>query len=299
MVSLLKREAEELGFIAIGFSKAQTPCFYDHFCDWVTEGKHGEMSWLARRMHLRENPKRLLEGCQTVISLAYPYSSKKPCTPDGYTAARYTEPDKADYHQRVKRLVQILAHRISESNSGHKTRVCIDSAPILERSFAYASRIGFIGKNNMLIIPGHGSYVFLAEILTTKPFPQADTAPMDSLCGSCNQCIKACPTGALEGPFSLNASRCLSYLTIEDTRTIDMETAEKMGDCFFGCDRCQEVCPFNPGTSPMTESLPSTERIMEMGERDFQAEFGKTAFGRTGLEKIKGNIQALKSIPSA
>lgn len=253
------------------------------------------MAWLERYQELRENPTGLLAGCQTVISLAYPYGSKKPMTPDGFTVARYAEPRKADYHDRLRRLARQLIHDLADRYPGSKTRICVDSAPILERSFAYASGMGFIGKNNMLIVPGHGSYVFLLEILTTALLPRSTSPPMETQCGSCTRCVDLCPTGALEGPFSINASKCLSYLTIEYSGAIDRQTGRKMSRCCFGCDVCQEVCPFNQGRSAMDLCLPSTDEILAMGKRHFERRFGNTAFARAGLEKVKANIRAVRS----
>jgi epoxyqueuosine reductase len=294
-VSFFIEEANRLGFIAVGFSGCERPLYFDAFCDWVESGRQGEMRWLGRHLDLRGNPERLLEGCQTVISLAFPYGPNKPSTPDGYTASRYAEPKKRDYHRRLKKLGKRLARTIADLYPGSKARICVDSAPILERSFAFSSGTGFIGKNNMFIIPGHGSYLFLMEILTTAVLPRPENPSMECQCGTCKRCVDACPTGALEDPFSLNASRCLSYLTIEHGGSLDREIGKKMGRCFFGCDVCQEVCPFNPGASARETSLPSTEEILKMDANDFEREFGKTAFARAGHEKIKRNIDAVRS----
>ena len=294
-ISSFTKEAGGLGFVALGFSRPERPLFFDFFCEWVASGKKGDMNWLGRHLDLRGNPEKLLKGCQAVISLAFPYSSKKPSTPDGYAASRYTEPEKPDYHYRLRKLGQRLARIIADLYPGSETRICVDSAPILERSFAFSSGIGFIGKNNMFIIPGYGSFLFLMEILTTAILPSRKKSPMECQCGTCMRCIDACPTGALEGPFSLNASRCLSYLTIERQEAVNSEIGKKMGLCFFGCDVCQEVCPFNPGTSPRELSLPSTHEILRMEDNDFKRNFGKTALARAGLEKIKSNIAAVRS----
>ena len=290
-LSPLIENANRLGFISIGFSRPDRPIFFDKFCAWIDACKQGEMHWLKRHLNLRENPKRLLEGCKTIISLAYPYSPKKPCTPDGYTVARYTEPGKIDYHDRLRKLGRKLAYIIAEVYPGSRARVCIDSAPILERSFAYTSGMGFIGKNNMFIIPGYGSYVFLMEILTTAFLPLSKKKAMKNQCGPCTRCIDACPTGALEAPFSLNAFKCFSYLTIESPGGVYRGAGRNMDGCFLGCDVCQEVCPFNEETSSRDLSLPSTDEILGMGAEDFKEQFGKTAFARAGLEKIKSNIK--------
>lgn len=293
--SSLIEKASCLGFVEIGFSRPGRPLFFDQFCSWISSGRHGEMGWLDRSVRLREDPARLLDGGRTVVSLAYPYPPEKPLTEDGFSVARYTEPEKEDYHNRLRKLGRRVAKEITKRYPGSKTRVCVDSAPIMERSFAYSSGIGFIGKNNMLIIPGHGSYVFLVEILVTVPLSYPKIEPMSSQCGSCKLCIDACPTGALDGAFSLNASRCLSYLTIEDPSAVGSETGKKMGKCFFGCDICQEVCPFNEGGSSERPALPSTKEILGMGEEGFSEVFGKTVFERAGLEKMKSNIRALRS----
>ncbi|MBW2708911.1 MAG: tRNA epoxyqueuosine(34) reductase QueG [Deltaproteobacteria bacterium] len=287
----IANQAKTLGFVASGLSRSEKPLFFDTFCAWVDAGKTGRMAWLNRHRNLREDPGRLLPKCQTIISLAYPYSPEKPCTPEGFTMARYSEPQKKDYHDRVRKKAKRLASQIMASYPDSKTRVCVDSAPILERSFAYRSGMGFLGKNNMLIVPGHGSYVFLAEILTTASLPLGDSGPMEDLCGSCTRCLDACPTGALEGPRRLDASRCLSYLTIEHGGDVDPETGEKMGRCFLGCDVCQEVCPFNRVEKANAVSLPGIGEFLKMDDETFKTRFGQTALARPGLERIQRNIK--------
>ncbi|MCD6304808.1 MAG: tRNA epoxyqueuosine(34) reductase QueG [Deltaproteobacteria bacterium] len=289
----LIRKANDLGFIAVGFSRPGRPSFFDHLRVWISEGKHAGMAWIERHLNLRENPAMLLEGCRTVITLAYPYSSCKPYTPEGLCAARYSEPQKQDYHHRLRKRTKILAKALQEHFPGTRSRICVDSAPIMERSLAWQSGIGFIGKNTQLIIPGHGSYVFLAEILTTAVIHFPEPRPMENRCGSCTRCLDACPTGAIEGPFQLNAGKCLSYRTIEQKEAVDRKTGKKMGDCFFGCDVCQEVCPFNQKHETGEIILPSANDILNMDEKSFRETYGKSAFARAGLAKIQSNIQAM------
>jgi len=283
-----------LGFIAAGFCRSGQPPFLTEYNRWVDAKKYGEMHWLGRRRNLKTDPANVLEDCLTVISLAYPYPTGKPGTPDGFTAARYTRPESPDYHETIKERAKPLVALISEEYPGERSRICVDSAPLLERSFAYASGIGFIGKNNMLIRPGHGSYLFLAEVLTTAIFPITAQKPLANMCGTCSRCVDACPTNALERPFLMDAGKCLSYLTIEKKGPIDVEMGKAMGDCFFGCDRCQEVCPFNRGMDERVECLPSSKTFLDMDRTTFDRRFGETAFARAGLDKIKSNIRAIR-----
>lgn len=291
----LINQAKTLGFIAIGFSLPSRPAHFDQFTSWLTAHKNADMAWLERNLHLREDPSLLLEGCRTIISLAYPYPLLKPCTPDGLTAARFSRPDQDDYHRELKKLAKKLIAMLKEHDPKSQNRICVDSAPVLERSIAYSAGIGFIGRNNMLIIPGVGSYFYLAEILTTTALDFPSVHALENQCGPCTRCLDACPMGALEMPYSLNAARCLSYQSIEYQGTVSHAVAEKMGDCFFGCDRCQEACPYNVQDESIEILLPFSEGILSMHEDEFLTRFGKTSFKRAGLEKIKGNIAAIKS----
>ncbi|MBN1849360.1 MAG: tRNA epoxyqueuosine(34) reductase QueG [Deltaproteobacteria bacterium] len=284
--------AQELGFIKVGFARPTRPLYLDAFRSWLFNRKHADMTWLERHLEIRADPSLLLPGCRTIITLAYRYPSEKPCAPDGFTAARYSRPQQEDYHQDLKRLCRDLAAFVGGFHPG-KTRICVDSAPMMERSFAVSSAIGFIGKNNMLIIPGVGSFFYLAEILTTASLDFSPVEPIENQCGSCEACIESCPTGALERPFLLNASKCLSYKTIEDKRPVDLEDAKRMGDCFWGCDRCQEVCPFNSGGDSRRIVLPPVHELFEMDQEAFDKRFGKTALARGGLEKLRTNISAV------
>jgi epoxyqueuosine reductase len=298
MLSRIVDQAEDLGFIAVGFSRPQRPLFFDSFTAWLAQKGHAGMSWLERHVELRENPSRLLKNCQSIVSLAFPYPSERSGTPDGFYVSRHADPAKEDYHQRLKKSCLVVADVIRKASQDCRVRICVDSAPLLERSVALAAGLGFIGKNNMMIIPGYGSYVYLAEILTTARLPFEPVEPMENQCGSCTQCVDACPAGALQKPFYINASRCLSYLTIEYNGHVAQDSAGAMGDCFFGCDRCQEACPFNKEDSSTRISLPSTEEFLEMDNATFGQRFGRTTLARAGLEKVKSNILAMRNYAS-
>lgn len=293
-MDVLKKEAENLGFIAMGFSSPGEPLHFDKLAAWVSQGKHAGMSWLERNMDVRRDPSRLLKGCATIISLAYPYPWTRPSTPDGFTVSRYACPEAPDYHHRLKGLCGKLALAVKEAYPGSRTRICVDTAPILERSIAWKAGLGFVGKNTMLILPGYGSYFYLAEILCTAALPREPVRPEENRCGTCTLCVEACPTGALEAPFSLDAGRCLSYLTVEYGGAVSAAAGKRMENCFFGCDRCQEACPFNEGKTGTAISLPDIDAFLSMDEDRFLERFGKTALSRRGLQKIQTNIRAMK-----
>ncbi len=292
LYNILTKRAKGLGFVGIGFIRPRRPAFFDHFVEWLNREKNADMHWMKRYVEIREDPAKILKGCSTIICLAYPYSRHIPSTPEGICAARYSEPLKEDYHTRLKRLCKELSRPIMETNPDARIRICVDSAPVLERSLAYMAGIGFIGKNNMLIIPGYGSYLFLAEIFTTCHIPFPDIGPIPEQCGSCTKCINACPTGALSAPHCFDASLCLSYLTIEHKGPIRKEFAQRMKPFFLGCDKCQSVCPFNPKGERYICLPPATE-FLDMKEEEFKKTFGKTSLSRAGIEKIKRNIEIL------
>jgi epoxyqueuosine reductase len=294
MLTEIISKAYDLGFISIGFSPLERPLFIDEFKSWIGAGKNAGMSWLEKNIDVREDPSKLLDQCKTIISLAYPYPSKKPATNDGFTVSRYSRPDQEDYHKTMKDLCAELVTFIKSLYRDSSARICVDSVPVMERSFGYSSGIGFIGKNNMLIIPEYGSYFFLAEILTTAQLNISDPEVIDNQCGDCSLCVDSCPTGALESPFCLDPSRCLSYLTIECKKSPDKLWGRYMGDCFVGCDICQEVCPFNKEEKRRNICLPSTDELLSMSNGGFNKLFGKTALSRPGLQKIKENIKILK-----
>jgi len=291
--SLLRTRAQELGFVAVGFLEPQTPPHFHHFMEWIAAENYGELAWLRKNTDIRRDPRKLLDGCRTTICLALPYPFRQARTIDGFTVARYAS-SSPDYHLKMKGLCRQLTDLIRRAFPNSRSRSFVDSAPILERSLAWAAGLGFLGKNNALILPGHGSYANLAEILTTASFDFKPLQQLETRCGSCTSCIEACPTGALEKPFQLNVRNCLSYLTIEYGGDLRDGIGEKMGKCFAGCDRCQEVCPFNPPGESSTPSLPSTEEILGMDDRAFLEKFGSTALSRPGLDRLKRNLLAIR-----
>jgi epoxyqueuosine reductase len=291
-LSALESLAKTLGFIAVGFSRPHQPPHFDSLLAWLASRKHGDMTWLERNLDLRADPSKLLEGCQTIVSLAYPYSKARHETGDGYWVARYADPCREDYHFRLKKLGEELCGWIQESYPESRARVCVDSSPVMEKGIAWQSGLGFIGKNTLLVIPGYGSYLHLVEILTSAAMQYPMIEPTNDRCGSCTSCVEVCPTGALEEPYHLDASKCLAYLTIEHKGDIPSALAPKMGKCFLGCDRCQEACPHNASALTTNVSMPLADEILHMGEEEFKKRFVRTSLARPGMSKIKSNLRA-------
>jgi len=249
----LRAEASRLGFARVGITTAQAPPGHDRFRKWLAAGRAGVMTgWLARHEPLRADPASLLEGVRSIVMLASDYSTRPPLEPAAAAdhaapsgrgrVSRYAWGD--DYHDLLRARVNSLAGWLTARVPGSRGRGVVDSAPLAERDFAWLAGLGWFGKNTMLISPTAGSFFFLSAMLTDVVLP-ADTPLETDHCGSCTACLEACPTGALVEPRLLDASRCISTLTIEDRGPITPELRRGLGEWVFGCDICQDVCPWN------------------------------------------------------
>ena len=252
---LIKNKAKELGFDACGIAEVASAdtevLFFDR---WIAEGCHAGMKYMENYRDIRLNPAGLVEGARSVISVALNYYPAQKQSPDSPRISYYAY--GKDYHIVVKDKLRQLWEYITSlvpvlDSTLPVARFFTDSAPILERYWAWKAGLGWIGKNTNLIIPGKGSFFFLGEIVTTLELDY-DT-PQKNRCGACRRCLDACPTGALERPGHLNANKCISYLTIEHKGDIPSEQASRLGDRLYGCDTCQEVCPWNRFASPTRE----------------------------------------------
>lgn len=250
----LRREAFRLGFSAIGVTTAQPPAeAAARLTGWLAKGYDGTMAYMGRGLDRRSDPGLILSGARTVICLAHPYYPGEfpPSDRDMIKISRYAW--GRDYHNVLAKKLTALERYLAESLSGIRTRRYADTGPIMEKALAEQAGLGFIGKNTLLITPTAGSWVFLAEILTTHDFP-VNSPSVFKGCGTCRLCLDACPTGALRAPFELDARRCLSYLTIENRGPIPAEMIHGLSGWGFGCDICQEVCPYNRGVEPTSET---------------------------------------------
>ncbi|NUQ65570.1 MAG: tRNA epoxyqueuosine(34) reductase QueG [Pirellulales bacterium] len=240
----LKAKAQQLGFELAGACPAVAPPGMDRFRQWLASGHAGQMHYLAERTGAYEHPRHVLESVRSLLMLAVNYRTREASnTQTGQgRVSRYAW--GADYHEVVRRRLHELADFHRELTPGARVRGVIDTAPLLEREFAHLAGLGWIGKNTLLLHRQLGSWFFLAAVLTTETLAY-DPPQEAGHCGTCRACLDACPTGALIEPYQLDARRCISYLTIELGEAIPAELRRPMGDWLFGCDICQEVCPWN------------------------------------------------------
>lgn len=296
---LICEESLKFGIDKIGFSKAEPidRQAQEAYCTWIKTGRHGEMEYLAKYEDIRNDPRLLLHDAKTVISCAINYFPRVKQDTTAPQIASYALGQ--DYHEVVRNKLMLLSAFIKNSFGGD-TRVCVDTAPIRERYHAVKSGLGFIGINNQLIIPGHGSYFFLGEIITTLQLP-VDT-PNRHTCMKCGRCIKECPGNAISPDGSFDARRCLSYLTIEYRG--DLPDNLPIGNRVYGCDTCQEVCPHNINATPSpvkeftpTESLLNLDRqaMESMSQEQFSAIFRHSAIKRTKYAGFMRNLRATKN----
>ncbi len=296
---VLRGLASGLGISAIGTARIEPveDAVVDSYRRWIGIGHHGDMSYLDRYHDIRHNPELLLPGARTIIVAAFNYYPSRIQRADAPQFAYYAY--GRDYHEVVRDRLRRLSAEI-ESRWGGESRVCVDTAPLFERYWAVKAGIGIIGLNSQLIIPGKGSYFFLGEILTTLTFDH--DSPIGGDCGRCGRCISRCPAGAISSDGSVNASKCLSYLTIEYRG--DLPEGSNLGNHVYGCDECQKACPHNRNAKPtdIDEFTPSDEFLqldietLRNLDRDrFNALFRHSAVKRAKLEGLLRNARSLSS----
>jgi len=309
LAQALKAEARRLGFDACGISKAEPLDEEARRLEaWLKAGFHGTMYWMERHFDKRIDPTRLVEGARSVISVLHNYYQPvaHDPSPDTGKISRYAWGD--DYHEVLKeKLYQLFAWLEAQVGEVHG-RAFVDSAPVMDKAWARRSGLGWIGKNTNLINRRMGSFFFIGELIVDIPLPP--DGPIPDYCGTCTRCIDACPTGALVQPYVLDARRCISYLTIEHRGDdIPPELQEKMGNWIFGCDICQDVCPWNKFKYATSEprfmprpGLPDMplERWEELDLEAFRQKFRKSAVKRAKFEGFKRNVRiALQNVRRA
>ena len=295
----IKTEAKKLGFSGCGISKAR---FLSeeakNFEKWLSNGYQGSMSYLEKNIDKRLNPTILVPGSKSVISLAFNYfPPKKLIDNNNFIISKYAY--GRDYHKVLKKKLKKLFFLMREKIGNIEGRVFVDSAPIHERAWAKLSGLGGIGKNSLLINKNQGSFFFLAEIICDLELEYDE--PVLNRCGNCSRCIDACPTDAITKAQVINAKKCISYLTIENKDNIPEELNDSMNNSIFGCDICQDVCPWNKNSKPHEEIefLPKKnlrklrkKDWVELTEETFDRIFEGSAIKRTKYKGIKRNIRA-------
>ncbi len=297
---LLRDKAHELGFSFCGIAQA---AFLEEEAprleSWLRRGLQGQMSYLENHFDKRLDPTLLVPGATSVVSLILNYYPETDLGhSDTYKIAKYAYGE--DYHFFVKRKLKDLLYFLREEIGEIEGRVFVDSAPVMERAWAQRSGLGWIGKNSLLLNKQQGSFFFLAEMILDLPLvPDAPTA---DYCGTCTRCIDACPTEAIT-PYEVDGSRCISYFTIELKEHIPSEFAGQYANWIFGCDICQDVCPWNRFSKPHTfQELKPSEDMRSLKKRDweemteevFQKVFKKSALKRTKFNGLMRNISFLQ-----
>lgn len=298
--ALIKAKAKEFGFQSCGISRAgfleeDAPVLEE----WLKNARHGEMSYMENHFDKRLDPRKLVDGARTVISLSYNYYPEQDLTPfSDLKISKYAYGE--DYHEVIKELLRDLVSALKVEIGDFDCRVFTDSAPILERSWARKSGIGWVGKNANLLTKQHGSFYFLAEIICDLDLA-TDHATTDH-CGSCRRCIEACPTQAIVADRIVDGSKCISYATIELKNELPEHFKNKMEDWMFGCDICQDVCPWNRFAKPhQQERFKPKAFISSYTKEDWQALtqevfseiFRKSPVKRTKFAGLKRNIAFL------
>jgi len=300
LTDFIKKEAGKIGFFACGISKAQHLTEYESRMEsWLSEGMQGNMSYLERNKAKRYDPSKLVEGAKSVITVLFNYFPEKILPEnENYKISKYAY--GKDYHYIIKEKLGILLSSIEDKTGKRIARIFVDSAPVLDRAWAHKSGLGFIGKNTMLINRKGGSFYFIGHIICDLEV-KYDETDNKNYCGTCTKCIDACPTQALH-PYQLNATQCISYLTIEHQGEIPKQHQGKFNNWIFGCDICQDVCPWNKFSVAHNEPLfRLSKSLMDMKKDDwnlldktkFKLLFNNSAVQRTGLKGLVRNINYL------
>lgn len=302
MISIIEK-AKSLGFLEISTTELQTPLTIDFYRSWLEQGFHGEMEYLAKHLPLKANPTEFQPLLKSAIVLTAPYfpHPRPVFISTSLRTAAYSQGE--DYHLFLKEKMSQLIAELKIQYPDNQFYPATDSQPILERDLAKRAGLGWFGKNTCLIDRKHGSLFFLCEILTDLEFQTTATVSQD-FCGTCTKCMEACPTQAFESPRVLNAKKCISYLTIESRQIPPVDLREKVQDWFFGCDLCQNVCPWNQklfkekleivpkralSSQDRADLLNELREVLTLSGKKLQKKFAGTPFLRAGPFGLRRN----------
>jgi len=297
---LIKAEAKRLGFLSCGISKAE---FLEEEAPrlekWLKLGMHGEMQYMENHFDKRLDPTKLVDGARSVISLLLNYYPEKTQNADSYKISKYAYGQ--DYHHVIKSKLRLLQEFISDEIGEVHGRAFVDSAPVLDKAWAVRSGLGWMGKHSNVLTRQAGSFYFIAELITDMELEYDQ--PVTDHCGTCTACIDACPTDAIVQPYVVDGSKCISYFTIELKKEIPVAVQGQFDDWIFGCDICQDVCPWNRFSKPHSEPRFEPDLTMlqmakqeweEITEDVFKKIFPKSAVKRTKFSGLKRNINFAK-----
>jgi len=298
----IKKKALELGFADCGISRAEyLPEDASLLKEWLEDGRHAEMGYMANHFEKRTDPTQLVDGAQSVISVLYNYyTDKKQLDPEAPLISKYAY--GKDYHKVMKDLLYTLFDTIKEMFPQAAGRIFVDSAPVLDRAWARQAGLGWIGKNSCLISRKAGSFVFIGEIILDAEL-EYNQVPESDFCGSCQRCVEACPTGAILNMRTLDSEKCISYQTIENKGEISPALKGLLSGRIFGCDICQDVCPWNrkaklhsePQFEPPADLMEMTEdQWAQLDQKAYEKLFTGSPVERAGLSKLKSNFAFLK-----
>ncbi len=306
--SLIKAEASSLGFSFISTARISQSPHFPQFMDWLSSGYSGEMEYLSRERTIksRENPASIMRNVKSMLVFGLVYQPLTAAPPEFSTSSRpygiiASYAAHQDYHHVLKNKAHTLMDRISGiCGKAIEFRVFVDSTPLMEKDSAYMAGAGWIGKNSLLITPENGSYQLIGCILSDLDLPFQEPFQQD-LCGTCRQCIQTCPTECITAYHSIDASRCIAYLTIEHKGIIPRELRPKMGQWIFGCDICQNACPINKKVRPLQTNSDSSLTIeinpvidlmqeFELRREEFQEKYQDTPVMRLSLERFRRNL---------
>lgn len=298
----IKKKIFETGAADCGFAKAEKLCReYDFLKQWIEKGFHAGKTYLERNPEVRADPGLLVESAKTVIAVLYNYFSSGTLSPQsGYRISKYAY--GRDYHVVLYEKLNLVAEHIIQATGSHHTRVFVDSAPIFEKAWAQRAGLGWIGKNSLLVNERTGTFHFIGLIVTDIEL-QYDV-PLEEQCRNCTLCMEACPTGALVGTHELDVRKCISHLTMEQRNPLPVELKDKFNNFIYGCDICQDACPWNKDLKPSADkSFQLSESLRKMSGEDWDAlteeKFLEIAEGsamrRVGFSTLKRNIEFLKN----
>ena len=293
----VRSKADTLGFDACAFARAEPVDPQDRLGEWLRLGYHADMAWLTRTKEIRQDPRLKLAGARSVVVVARNYYHPRPVSqPGAGRVAMYAW--GRDYHRILRKPLNVLARFIDALEPDAASYCCIDSGPVLERAWAARAGLGWIGKNSLVLRRGLGSWFFLGVILSTVEF-QPD-APVENCCGSCRACLDACPTRAIVEPGVVDSRRCISYHTIENRGDVPQDLQPSFGDWVFGCDICQEVCPWNRFAQPTSvqsfhpsqgNANPDLAYLLALDEAQFNDRFAGTPIRRAKHAGMQRNAR--------